>query len=48
VHVCGGRCTGESGFKADEVSSLRGWGGVDVGGDEEVVEEDCVHGDLEV
>jgi hypothetical protein len=48
MHVCGGRCTGESGLKADEVGGLGSWGGVDVGGDEEVVEEYGVHGDFEV
>ena len=48
MHVCGGRCTGEGGLKADEVGGLGSWGGVDVGGDEEVVLEDGVHGDLEV
>jgi hypothetical protein len=48
VHVCGGRCTGEGGLKANEVSGLGSWGGVDVGGEEEVVEEDGVQGDFEV
>jgi hypothetical protein len=48
VHVCGGRCTGEGGLQACEVGGLSSWGGVDVGGDEEVVLEEGVHGDLEV
>jgi hypothetical protein len=48
LHVCGGRCMGEGGFEAHEVSSLSGGGEAVVGVDDVVVEEGGETDELEV
>jgi hypothetical protein len=48
MHVCGGRCMGEGGFEAHEVSGLNGGGKAVVGVDDLVVEEGGETDELEV
>jgi hypothetical protein len=48
MHVCGGRCTGESGLEAHEVCGLGGRGEAVVGVNDTVVEEGGEADELEV